>query len=111
LLVDFWASWCGPCRVENPRLVKLYNQYKDKGFDILGVSLDGNSEAWQKAVKADRLTWTQVSDLKGWNNTAARAYGIKSIPFNLLLDKDGIIIGKNLRGPDLENKLKEIFKN
>jgi thiol-disulfide isomerase/thioredoxin len=111
LLVDFWASWCGPCRVGNPTLVKVYNQYKDKGFDILGVSLDGNSEAWQKAVKADRLTWTQVSDLKGWNNTAAIAYGIKSIPFNLLLDKDGIIIGKNLRGADLENKLKEIFKN
>ncbi len=111
LLVDFWASWCGPCRVENSRLVRVYNQYKDKGFDILGVSLDDDSEAWQKAVKADRLTWTQVSDLKGWSNTAAIVYGFKSIPFNLLLDKDGIIIGKSLRGDDLENKLKEIFKN
>ena len=75
----------------------------------MGVSLDDNHEAWQKAVRADRLTWTQVSDLKGWNNTAAIAYGFKSIPFNLLLDKDGIIIGKNLHGADLENKLKEIF--
>jgi thiol-disulfide isomerase/thioredoxin len=111
LLVDFWASWCGPCRVENPRIVRVYSQYKDKGFDILSVSLDEDSEAWKKAVKADGLTWTQVSDLKGWNNAAAIAYGFKSIPFNLLLDKDGIIIGKNLRGAELENKLKEIFEN
>jgi hypothetical protein len=91
--------------------VKVYNRYKNKGFDILGVSLDGNTTAWQKAIKADGLAWTQVSDLKGWKNTAAIAYGIKGIPFNILLDKDGIIIGKNLRGTLLENKLKEIFKD
>ena len=111
VLLDFWASWCGPCRLENPNVVKVYDAYKDKGFDILGVSLDGNKDAWLHAIEADHLTWTEISDLNSWKNSAALAYGIKGIPFNLLVDKDGIIIARNLKGADLENKLKEIFNN
>jgi peroxiredoxin len=110
VLVDFWASWCGPCRAENPNIVKLYRQYNNKGFNILGVSLDTDRELWLKAIEKDQLTWTQVSDLKAWNNSASLAYGIKGIPFSVLLDKNGTIIAKNLRGAELGNKLKEIFK-
>jgi thiol-disulfide isomerase/thioredoxin len=109
-LVDFWASWCGPCRAENPNIVKLYKQYNKKGFAILGVSLDTDKELWVKAIQKDQLTWAQVSDLKAWNNGASMVYGIKGIPFSVLLDKNGIIIAKNLRGAELEKKLKEIFK-
>ena len=109
VLVDFWASWCGPCRAENPNIVRLYNEYKEKGFDILGVSLDSNKDAWLRAIKADHLTWTEISDLNAWGNSAAVLYGVKGIPFNLLLDKNGIIIAKNLGGNDLANKLKEIL--
>ncbi len=111
LLVDFWASWCGPCRRENPNVVKAFNQYKDKGFHILGVSLDqpGAKEKWMKAIHDDNLTWTHVSDLKFWDNEAAKDYGIRGIPYNLLLDKEGKIIGKNLRGEGLEKKLSEVF--
>jgi peroxiredoxin len=111
VLVDFWASWCGPCRSENPNIVKAYNQYKSKGFDIIGVSLDNDKNAWIKAIKKDNLGWTEVSDLEGWKNTASLAYSVKGIPFNVLLDKNGIIIAKNLRGISLQNKLKEIFSN
>jgi peroxiredoxin len=111
VLVDFWASWCGPCRAENPNVVKAYHQYKSKGFDILGVSLDTDKDAWLKAVKKDNLSWTEVSDLKAWNNAASLAYRVKGIPFNVLLDKNGVIIAKNLRGIVLQNKLKEIFTN
>jgi peroxiredoxin len=111
VLVDFWASWCGPCRAENPNVVKAYNQYKSRGFEILGVSLDSDKGAWLKAINKDNLAWAEVSDLKAWNNTASLAYGVKGIPFNLLLDKNGIIIAKNLRGINLQNKLKEIFTN
>jgi peroxiredoxin len=111
VLVDFWASWCGPCRTENPNLVKTFNQYKDKGFTVLGVSLDqpGKKDAWLAAVHKDNLTWTQVSDLKFWENEAAVLYGIKAIPANLLLDKEGKIIAKDLRGEELNKKLSELF--
>ena len=109
MLVDFWASWCGPCRTENPNVLKAYNDYKEKGFDVLGISLDNDKAAWLKAIQKDHLPWTQVSDLKAQNNDAYVAYGIKGIPFNVLLDKNGVIVGKNLRGEGLEKKLKEIL--
>lgn len=111
VLVDFWASWCGPYRTENPNVVKLYDAYKDKEFDILGVSPDINKDSWLHAIEADHLRWTEISDLNSWKNSAAVAYGVKGIPFNLLLYKNGIIIARNLHGTDLENKLKEIFSN
>jgi len=109
LLVDFWASWCSPCRQENPNLVALYSKYHERGFDILGVSLDSVRERWLKAIKDDNLTWTHVSDLKGWDNKAAKLYAVRSIPANVLLDTNGYIIAKNLRGEDLQNKLAELF--
>ncbi|MFT3701501.1 MAG: TlpA disulfide reductase family protein [Agriterribacter sp.] len=108
-LVDFWASWCAPCRAENPNVVKAYNTYKAKGFEILGVSLDDKKENWQKAIQQDKLTWTHVSDLKGWQSDAAALYDVKGIPMNFLLDKDGKIIAKSLRGEDLEKKLSELL--
>ena len=103
VLVDFWASWCGPCRAENPNVVAVFNQYKDKGFTVLGVSLDreGQRERWMKAIYDDKLAWTQVSDLKFWNNAVAQQYGIKAIPFNLLIDPNGVIVAKNIRGEEL----------
>lgn len=110
VLVDFWASWCGPCRAENPNVVNAYQKYKDKGFTVFGVALDSNKDAWLKAIEKDNLTWPQVSDLKGWANEAAKLYGITSIPQNLLLDKDGKIVAKNLRGPDLDAALEELIK-
>lgn len=109
VLVDFWASWCGPCRQENPNVVKLYNQYKDKNFTILGVSLDTDREKWVKAIEDDQLTWSHVSDLEGWKNAAAAIYGVNSIPHTVLIDAEGVIIGKNLRGDDLANKLAEVL--
>jgi len=111
VLVDFWAAWCGPCRQENPNVVRLYQQYHSKGFEILGVSLDRTKEDWLKAIAADKLTWIHVSDLQYWQNAAARLYGVNAIPQSFLLDKDGKIIGKGLRGEDLANKLAEIFPN
>lgn len=109
VLVDFWASWCGPCRAENPNVVRAYNKYKNKNFTIVGVSLDEDKAAWQKAIKHDQLNWTQVSDLKGWKNAVAQQYGIRAIPANILIDDHGIIVGHDLRGQKLEDKLAEVL--
>ncbi|MBT1701639.1 TlpA family protein disulfide reductase [Fulvivirgaceae bacterium PWU20] len=109
VLVDFWAKWCGPCRQENPNVVRVYNKYKDKGFTVFGVSLDRKKEDWVQAIQQDGLTWTHVSDLKFWQSEAAKTYNISAIPFSLLVDPDGIIIDKNLRGAALEKRLAEVL--
>jgi peroxiredoxin len=109
LLVDFWASWCGPCRAENPNVVKVYNEFKNRNFTILGVSLDKEKGPWQEAIHADRLDWMQISDLKFWNSKAVETFKFNGIPFNLLIDPSGKIIAQSLRGDDLENKLKEVL--
>jgi peroxiredoxin len=109
LLVDFWASWCRPCRIENPNVVRLYNEFNPKGFEILGVSFDDNRAAWVGAIQADGLTWSHVSDLQGWQSAAGQLYAVNSIPHTVLIDPDGVIIAKNLRGDALHQKLSEIF--
>lgn len=109
VLIDFWASWCGPCRKENPNVVKLYNEMHDKGFEILGVSFDTDRAKWLKAIEDDGLTWPHVSDLQGWSNAAGKLYGVNAIPHTVLLDKEGIIIAKNLRGEELREKLEELL--
>lgn len=110
VLIDFWASWCGPCRAENPNVVNAFNKYKDKGFTVLGVSFDENKAKWEEAIEKDELHWPQVSDLKGWDNQVGKLYGIRAIPQNLLLDREGKIVAKNLRGEALESKLAELFQ-
>jgi len=109
VLIDFWASWCRPCRIENPTVVKAFNQYKSKNFTVLGVSLDRTKDAWIKAIADDNLTWTHVSDLKFWANEVAQKYKVESIPQNFLLDPNGKIIAKNLRGEELLRKLQELL--
>jgi thiol-disulfide isomerase/thioredoxin len=109
VLIDFWASWCRPCRIENPAMKRVYDKYKGKGFDILGVSLDRDHNAWVQAIQADGINWKHVSDLGFWNNAAAQEYGVSSIPFTVLLDREGKIVAKGLRSHDLESKLAEIL--
>lgn len=109
VLVDFWASWCGPCRGENPNVVKAYRKYKDKNFTILSVSLDKDKKEWLKAIKEDTLTWHHMSDLGSWNSKAVATYQFEAIPYNVLIDPSGTIIGQELRGDDLDKKLAEVL--
>ena len=110
VLLDFWASWCPPCRRENPNVVKAFNEYKDKNFTIIGISLDKDKSKWLKAIADDNLTWTHLSDLKYWDSEIPALYGVRGIPANVLLDPDGVIIAKNITGEDLHQKLKEVIK-
>lgn len=111
VLIDFWASWCGPCRKENPNVVRVYNEFRDRGFEILGVSLDRDRGRWVGAIEHDKLDWLHVSDLKGWKSEFSRLYGVNSIPHTVLVDRDGNILARNLRGQALEQKLREVFSS
>jgi peroxiredoxin len=110
VLIDFWASWCGPCRRSNPGVIKLYNKYKNKGFEVFGVSIDSKKSAWLKAIKQDGINYTQVNDNDGWDAVSASKYGVDAIPATFLLNKEGIVIAINLEGAELENKIGELLK-
>ena len=110
VLLDFWASWCPPCRRENPNVVKAFNEYKDTNFTIVGISLDKDKSKWMKAIADDNLAWTHLSDLKYWDSEIPALYGVRGIPANVLLDPDGVIVAKNITGEDLHKKLKEVIK-
>ena len=110
LLIDFWASWCGPCRAANPGMGKLYHKYKTKEFEVLGVSIDSEKKAWLKAIKQDQILYTQVYDPRGWYSAVAEKYGVNQIPTSFLLDKTGKIVAIDLSGAELENKMKELLK-
>lgn len=110
VLVDFWASWCGPCRAAMPSFIELYNKYKDKGFDVVGVSLDSNKEAWTTAIEKLGIPWKQMSDLKGWNNDAARIYDVRAIPHTMLIGADGTIIGRNMTAQEIDEQLSSLLK-
>ncbi len=109
LLIDFWASWCSPCREANPELVAMYADYHEKGFDILGVSLDSDKSSWLKAIEDDNLTWKQISDVKGWECEGSKLYGVPAIPHAVLLDREGIIIAKNLHGEELREAIEALL--
>lgn len=109
-VIDFWASWCGPCRGENPNVVKMYEKFHPKGLEILSVSLDEDKDAWLKAIEDDKLTWNHVSDLKGWQNAAAQLYCVNGIPHLVVLDENNVIVAKDLRGEELQNKVAELLK-
>lgn len=109
-MIDFWASWCGPCRKEMPNVVEAYKAFKDKGFGIVGISLDENADKWKEAITALNITWPQMSDLQGWNNAGAKLYGVNSIPATVLVDQEGTIVARNLRGDAIKSKLNELLK-
>ena len=109
-IIDFWASWCAPCRKENPHVVAMYSKYKDLGLNIIGISLDDDKDRWLNAIKKDQLTWVQLSNLKGWDEPLLQLLKVKSIPKTIIVDRNGVIVAKDLRGKDLETKLAELFE-
>jgi peroxiredoxin len=111
VLVDFWASWCGPCRSEMPRLIATYEKYKSKGFEIVGVSLDADRESWKNGIEQLGITWPQISDLKYWNSEGGKLYGVRSIPHTVLIDKDGTIVARGLQGVELQQSLDQLLED